>query len=191
MWQPVELNLHTQLCCRQHIGKTPTHLWPLLHFILPTSCYTSSTSTSYLKTKPSFPFTLTSFLCSVLLSSLTYPFLSFGCERCNWHFVLHFNFLSRPICPLSSRPARAAPSNSWLFDVLGEHCSKLRAAERKWHKSKDPSDLSIYQYLLSSFIAEVHTAKASYFHNKINSTSDKRNLFKTLNSLLCPPPPPP
>ncbi len=39
--------------------------------------------------------------------------------------------------------------------------------------------------LLSSFSAEVHTAKASYFH-KINSTSDTRNLFKTFNSLLCP-----
>ncbi len=56
-------------------------------------------------------------------------------------------------------------------------------------KSNDPPDLSIYQSLLSSFSAEVHTAKASYFHNKINSTFDTRNLFKTFNSLLCPPPP--
>ncbi len=94
------------------------------------------------------------------------------------------------ICPLSSRPARAAPSNSWLSDVLREHRSELRAAERKWRKSKDPSDLSIYQSLLSYFSAEVHTAKASYFHNKINSTPDTRNLFKTFKSLLCPPPPP-
>ncbi len=94
------------------------------------------------------------------------------------------------ICPLSSRPARAAPSNPWLSDVLCEHRSKLRAAERKWHKSKDLSDLSIYQSFLSSFSAEVHTAKASYFHNKINSISDTRNLFKTFNFLLCPPPPP-
>ncbi len=95
------------------------------------------------------------------------------------------------ICPLSSRPAGAAPSSPWLSDVLCEHRSKLRVAERKWHKSKDPSDLSIYQPLLSSFSAEVHTAKATCFHNKINSTSDTRNLFKTFNTLLCPPPPPP
>ncbi len=95
------------------------------------------------------------------------------------------------ICPFSSRPARTAPSNPWLSDVLREHRSKLRAAERKWQKSKDPSDLSIYPSLLSSFSAEVHTAKASYFHNKINSTFDTRKLFKTFNSLLCPPPPPP
>ncbi len=44
------------------------------------------------------------------------------------------------ICPLSSRPARTAPSNLWLSDVLSEW---LRAAERKWQKSNDPSDLSI------------------------------------------------
>ncbi len=33
IWQPAGLNLHTQLCCRQRFGKTPTHLWPLLHNI--------------------------------------------------------------------------------------------------------------------------------------------------------------
>ncbi len=95
------------------------------------------------------------------------------------------------ICPLSSRPAWAALSIPWLSNVLCEHLSKLRAAERKRSKSKDPSELSMYRSLLSSFSAEVHTAKSSYFHNKINSSSDTRNLFKTFNSLLCPPPPPP
>ncbi len=95
------------------------------------------------------------------------------------------------ICPLSSRPARAAPSNPWLSDVLREHRTKLRAAERKWRKSNDPSDLTRYQSLLSSFSTEVHTAKSSHFHNKINSAPDMRDLFRTFNSLLCPPPPPP
>ncbi len=49
----------------------------------------------------------------------------------------------------------------------------------------------MYQSLLSSFSAEVHTAKSSHFHNKINSAPDMRNLFRTLNYLLCPPSPPP
>ncbi len=35
------------------------------------------------------------------------------------------------ICPISSMPAQAAPSNSWLSDVLHEHRANLRAAERK------------------------------------------------------------
>ncbi len=94
------------------------------------------------------------------------------------------------ICPLSSRTAQAAPSNSWLSNFLCEHRTKLRAAERKWCKSKYSSDLSKYQSLLSSFSAKVHTDKSSYFHNKINSAPDTLNLFRTFNSLLCPPPPP-
>ncbi len=95
------------------------------------------------------------------------------------------------ICPLSSRPARTAPSNPWLSDVLREHRTRLRVAESKWQKSNDPSDLSMYQSLLSSSSAEVHTAKSSHFHNKINNAPDMRNLFRTFNSLLCPPSPPP
>ncbi len=49
----------------------------------------------------------------------------------------------------------------------------------------------MYQSFLSFFSAEVHTAKSSHFHNKINNAPDMRNLFRTFNSLLCPPPPPP
>ncbi len=48
----------------------------------------------------------------------------------------------------------------------------------------------MYQSFLSSFSAEVHTAKSSHFHNKINNAPDMRNLFRTFNSLLCPPSPP-
>ncbi len=95
------------------------------------------------------------------------------------------------IYPLSSRPEQTAPSNPWLSDVLHENRTRLRAAERKWQKSNDPSDLSRYQSLLSFFSAEVHTAKLSHFHNKINSAPDMRNLFRTFNYLLCPPSPPP
>ncbi len=94
-------------------------------------------------------------------------------------------------CPLSSRPARTTPSAPWLSDVLREHRTKLRAAERKWHKSKNSTDLSVYQSHLSSFSANVSTAKMTYYHNKINNCSDSRALFKTFSSLLCPPPPPP
>ncbi|XDV26414.1 hypothetical protein PO909_030142 [Leuciscus waleckii] len=51
----------------------------------------------------------------------------------------------------------------------------------------------MYQSLLSSFSVDVHAAKSSYFHNKINSAFNTRSLFKTFNSLLClhhhhPPP---
>ncbi len=45
--------------------------------------------------------------------------------------------------------------------------------------------------LNASFSAELHTAKSSHFHNKVNSTPDMRDLFRTFKSLLCPPSPPP
>ncbi len=91
-------------------------------------------------------------------------------------------------CPLSSRPARATPSAPWLSDVLREHRTKLRAAERKWHKSKNSTDLSVYQSHLSSFSANVSTAKMTYYHNKINNCSDSRALSKRslLFSVLLP-----
>ncbi|XP_051998462.1 uncharacterized protein LOC127654933 isoform X3 [Xyrauchen texanus] len=45
------------------------------------------------------------------------------------------------ISPLSSRPARTTPPSPWLSDVLREHRTDLRAAERRCRKSKDPADL--------------------------------------------------
>ncbi len=78
-----------------------------------------------------------------------------------------------------------------LILFIRNNIAKLRAAERKWHKSKNSTDLSVYQSHLSSFSANVSTAKTTYYHNKINNCSDSRVLFKTFSSLLCPPPPPP
>ncbi len=138
------------------------------------------------------PFSLPSFLFSILLSSLTYPFLIYVFESIATDTLCStLTSCLDDIFSLSSRPARTAPSNPWLSDFLREHRTRLRAAERKWRKSTDPSDRSMYQLLLSSFSAEVHTAKSSHFHNKINSAPDMRNLFRIFNSILCPPPPPP
>ncbi|XP_051506392.1 uncharacterized protein LOC127413344 [Myxocyprinus asiaticus] len=39
-------------------------------------------------------------------------------------------------------PACATPPSPWLSDVLCEHRTDLRAAERRWWKSKDPADLA-------------------------------------------------
>ncbi|XP_051969140.1 uncharacterized protein LOC127633839 isoform X2 [Xyrauchen texanus] len=40
-----------------------------------------------------------------------------------------------------NQPARTTPPSPWLSDVLREHQTDLRAAERRWQKSKDPADL--------------------------------------------------
>ncbi len=133
-----------------------------------------------------------SHLSSVVSSSLSSPthFSSLDVNAATDNLCSTLTSCLDDICLLSSRPARTAPPNPWLSDVLREHRTRLRAAERKWQKSNDPSDLSMYQSLLSSFSSEVHTTKSSHFH-KINSAPVMRNLFRTFNYLLCPPPPPP
>ncbi len=82
-------------------------------------------------------------------------------------------------CPLTSRPARTTPSAPWLSVVLHEHRSKLRAAERVWRKSQNPTDLNFYRSLLSDFSANISTAKRTYYHDKINNSPNSRMLFKT------------
>ncbi len=69
--------------------------------------------------------------------------------------------------PLSSRPAPTTPSAPWLSNVLREHHYKLRAAERVWRKSQNPTDLNLYQPLLSEFSANLSTAKRAYYHDKL------------------------
>ncbi|XP_073714037.1 uncharacterized protein [Misgurnus anguillicaudatus] len=64
-----------------------------------------------------------------------------------------------------------------------------RAAERKWRRSNDPSDLCLYQSLLASFSKDVSSAKTLYYHSKINNSPDSHTLFKTFSALLCPPAP--
>ncbi len=92
-------------------------------------------------------------------------------------------------CPLTSRPARTTPSAPWLSVVLRKHRSKLRAAERVWRKSLNPTDLNFDQLLLSDFSANVSTAERTYYNDKINNSPNSRMLFKTFSSLLCHPPP--
>ncbi len=97
------------------------------------------------------------------------------------------------ICPLSSRPARAAPSNPWLSDVLREHRSKLRAAERKWHKSNDPSvslSLCFHLSLLKSILPRPHisttrstahlTHAISSKHSNLSSVYTSRNRWQNI-----------
>ncbi len=179
-----------KLCCRQLVKplNTSDHYFITFNLHLATSEPPTPLPVTFRRNLRSLS---PSHLSSVVSSSLPSP-THFSVLDVNAATDTLFSTLTScldHICPLSSKPARAVPSNPWSSGVLHEDRSKLRAAGRKWHKSKDPSDLSIYQSLFSSFSAEVHNVKTSYFHNKINNTSC--NLFKTFNSLLCPPLPPP
>ena len=92
------------------------------------------------------------------------------------------------LCPLTSRPARQRPPNPWLTDQVRTSRRSLRAAERKWHKTRSHVDRTNFQILLSTFSSNISTAKADFYRSRIlASTSNPRKLFGTFKSLLTPP----
>ncbi|KAJ8381164.1 hypothetical protein SKAU_G00019420 [Synaphobranchus kaupii] len=95
------------------------------------------------------------------------------------------------LCPLVSKPARSSPPCPWLTDSLRSSRTTLRAAERKWRKSRSQDDLASYHTLLAAFTSATTSAKTTFFQSKINTCmSNPRKLFSTFSSLLIPPPPP-
>uniref|UniRef100_A0A8C6LM54 Reverse transcriptase domain-containing protein n=1 Tax=Nothobranchius furzeri TaxID=105023 RepID=A0A8C6LM54_NOTFU len=95
------------------------------------------------------------------------------------------------LCPLATRPARSSQSHPWLNDTLRSLRTNLRAAERKWRKTKDPGDQLKFHELLSSFSASITDAKKAFYTDKILSSTDSQKLFSTFKTLLNPPSPPP
>ncbi len=186
--------IYTRYCSTDNTLVTPLHTSD--HFLI-TSNLTLTPDIAHAPSQVTFRRNLHSLspsrLSSMVSSALPSPSQFSALDTNSATDTLCFTLTSclDNFCPLSSRPARATPSAPWLSDVLREHRAKLRAAERKWHKSKNSTDLSVYQSHLSSFSANVSTAKMTYYHNKINNCSDSRAVFKTFSSLLCPPPPPP
>ncbi len=96
----------------------------------------------------------------------------------------------KPVPPLLPLVLQASPCHP--FCPLAVWCSPrtLFWAQGCW-KSNNSTDLNVNQSLLSSFSANVSTAKRTYYHNKMNNSSNSRMLIKTFSSLLSPPPPPP
>ncbi|KAJ8414389.1 hypothetical protein AAFF_G00052590, partial [Aldrovandia affinis] len=67
------------------------------------------------------------------------------------------------LCPLSAKPARLQPPAPWLTNSIRANRLKLRAAERKWRKSKSPGALSDFHTLLASFSTNLSSAKSAFF----------------------------
>ncbi len=185
--------IYTRHCSTDHVLVTPLHTSD--HFLLTLNLNmipdTTHTPPPFLIFQRNLRSLSPSRLSAVVSSSLPPPkqLSSLDANSATDTFCSTLTSCLDTVCPLSSRPARTTPSAPWLSDVLCEHRSKLRAAERVWCKSQNPTDLNVYQSLLSSFSANVSIAKRTYYHNKINNPSNSRMLFKTLSSLLCPPPP--
>ncbi|XP_058482380.1 uncharacterized protein LOC131457848 [Solea solea] len=96
------------------------------------------------------------------------------------------------LCPLTSRRVRKSSPAPWLSDSVRTERATIRAAERKWRKSKLPDDLLSYHSLLSTLTASISAAKQSFYQTKIQSSfSNPKKLFSIFSNLLDPPTPPP
>ena len=90
-------------------------------------------------------------------------------------------------------PARSSQSHLWLNDTLWTILTDLSASERRWHKTKTPSDLMNFWSILHiySFSRSVTAAKKDFYNDEIHSATDSHKLFFDFKSLLLTSPPPP
>ena len=95
------------------------------------------------------------------------------------------------LCPLFTKPARSTQPPPGLTYTIWKMHTDLRAAERKWCKSSDPSDLKGYRSFLYFFSSSISAAKTAFYNDKFSSTTDTWKLFSTFKTLINPPPPPP
>ncbi len=162
--------IYTRHCSTDHVLVTPLHTSD--HFLL-TLNLNMILDTSH--TPPHVPFrhnlrSLSPSRLSAMVSSSLPPLKQLSYLDDNSATDTFCSSCFDTFCPLTSRPARTTPSAPWLSVVLREHRSKLRAAERVWHKSQNPTDLNFYRSLLSVFSANVSTAKRTYNFPHHNST---------------------
>ena len=91
------------------------------------------------------------------------------------------------VCPLSTTPACSKPHYPWITDNIHKVWMGLRAAERKWRKSREHNYL--HNPSVSEFSSHLHLLKR-YSIKKRLRMPDSWRLFSTFKNLLTPPPPP-
>ncbi len=80
-----------------------------------------------------------SLLSSMVSSSLPSPSQFSALDTNSATDTLRSNILLRQVLPPFIQTCTVTPSAPWLSDVLHEHRSKLRAAERKWQSKTLPT----------------------------------------------------
>ncbi len=157
--------IYTRHCSTEHVLVTPLHTSD--HFLL-TLNLNMTPETKH--TPPHVTFQLNlhslspSWLSAMVSSSLPPPkqLSSLDANSATDSFCSTLMSCLDTFCPLSSRPARTTPSAPWISDVLRKHRSKLRAAERVWRKSQNPTGLIYIDHssltsLLMSPLLKGHT----------------------------------
>ncbi len=117
--------IYTQHCSTDHVLVTPLHTTDPFLFT-----YHTTHTPPHVIFRRNLRSLSPSRLSAMVLSSLSSPkqLTSLDANSATDTFCSTLTSYLDTVCPLSSRPARTTPSAPWLFDVLREHRSKLRAA---------------------------------------------------------------
>lgn len=184
----------TRSCSTANLSVTPLHLSDH-YFIqfslgLPESQQCTTQLTSYRRNLRSLDQTQLSDEVSAAIASHNESF-TLSVNEATDTFCSSLTSSLDKLCPLVSKPTRKSPPCPWLTEVIRMQRAGLRAAERKWHKSKQSVDLSAYQQKLSCFTSALKSAKKAFYQTKICAATDARKLFSAFNSLLSPANPQP
>ena len=88
-------------------------------------------------------------------------------------------------CPLLEVKHHHRNKDVWFDDELQNLRSKCRARERKWHKSKLPSDKDEYKEAYKLYDSTLKQKRQLHHSKSLTSSKDnKRQLFSKINTLL-------
>ncbi|XP_029912581.1 uncharacterized protein LOC115362682 [Myripristis murdjan] len=92
------------------------------------------------------------------------------------------------IAPVRLRRSRAA-SLPWITEEVRNTKRQCRRAERKWKKDRNCTSLATLKDLMFCYQLKIKEARNCYFSNLIRTHDhNPRILFKTVNSIIGPPP---
>lgn len=120
-----------------------------------------------------------------LINNITEINLNTCCDNLVLHYNNMFVSLLNEYCPLLEKKIMIREDSPWCNGAVISKRRLRRAAERKWRKTKNPVDRTNYVRARDAAVAEVSSAKVSYYNGIIQKNlNDKRKLWCCMNSLL-------
>ncbi|CAJ0964275.1 unnamed protein product [Ranitomeya imitator] len=96
------------------------------------------------------------------------------------------------VAPLVHGRARRINRQPWHNNTTKKLRQVSRVAERRWKRTHSQDDFTVFKQATLAFKSALTSAKQAYFTTLVSSLShNPKQLFKTFNSLLRPPLPPP
>ena len=100
----------------------------------------------------------------------------------------YYNSLSAIIddfAPMKTRTVTMRPNARWYTPTIDEAKKSRRKAERKWRRTKDPTDRAVYLEKCMHVNQLINRSKSDYYATVISENKgNQRTLFQTVDKLL-------